>query len=394
MTTQSKKTICVLTGTRADYGILLPILRRLSDADNLDLQLVVTGAHLSTEHGLTFRNILEDGFKIDARVEMSLASDTAVGVAKSMALGTIGFAEALERLTPDIVVVLGDRFEALAAAQAASLARIPLAHIHGGERTEGAIDEAFRHAITKMAHIHLVASDEFRRRVIQLGENPESVHTVGAPGIDSLLGVRPMSISDLEKSLAIELSPPLMLTTYHPATLEKDPLQGLESILKALDSLARGTMIFTKSNADPSGRAIGQILDGYAANRTSAHVFTSLGQQVYVNLLRHADLVLGNSSSGIIEAPAVGTPTINVGTRQKGRPQARSITNVPSDSAESILEAIITLLSDERAPEPDYFTSPYGDGKASERIVSILSRTPLEGILKKKFFDLPASLLG
>ena len=383
-----KRRICVLTGTRAEYGLLSGLIKELQKNNAMSMQLIATGMHLSPEFGLTRREIEEDGFSIDEAVEMLVSSDTPVGIAKSMGLGTIGFADALHRLQPDVLVLLGDRFEILAAAQAALVARIPIAHIGGGETTEGAIDESIRHSVSKMAHYHFVAADPFRKRVVQLGEAPERVFDVGALGLDHLRRTEPLDQVSFEQSIGFPLGDPTFLITYHPATLQADsPVKSLEELLQALDAFPDAHLIFTKSNADADGRAINERIEAFVeAHSERARVFTSLGQRRYASALHHVDLVLGNSSSGIIEAPAIPVPTVNVGSRQQGRLRAPSVIDC-DDDADAIIGAIKTALSVPFQKKINDVTSPYGDGRAAPRICRYLKHVPLDQPMKS-FHDL------
>lgn len=383
--------ICVVTGTRAEYGLLYWLMKDIADDPDLDLQVIATGMHLSPEFGLTHRQIEKDGFALDAKVEMLLSSDTPTGIAKSIGLGVIGFADAFDRLRPDLVVLLGDRFEILAAAQAAMAARLPMAHLHGGEVTEGVIDEAIRHAITKMAHLHFTAAEPYRRRVIQLGEDPARVFNVGAVGLDHLTRMPLLDRGELAQSLDFSLEPggPIFLCTYHPVTLRQDDAgQAMGQLLAALDRFPQARIVFTKGNADTGGRIINQMVDEYAARypgRVAA--FTSLGQVRYLSVLRLADVVVGNSSSGIIEAPATRTPTVNIGPRQDGRLRADSIIDC-GESADAIAQALTQAMSPSFRQRIATVECPFGDGRASGRIKQVLKDFPLQAILAKRFFDL------
>jgi len=319
---------------------------------------------------------------------MLLSSDTSVGVAKSMGVGTIGFAEAFDRLAPDVIVVLGDRFEALSAAQAALVARIPIAHIHGGETTEGAVDEMIRHSVTKMAYLHFVATDTFRQRVIQLGEQPARVFTVGAPGLDYLRRLDLMSREELEESLDFELGEPTFLITYHPATLQNvSPDEAVEELLEALADFPEARFVFTKANADAGGHFINRRIERYVEEQAEqARLYDSLGQRRYLSALHHADVVIGNSSSGLIEAPAVPVPTVNVGDRQKGRPKAESVIDCPENS-EEISRAIELALSEKLKKSIEGMSSPYGSGGAASRIRKHLRNVNISD-LSKPFYDL------
>lgn len=382
--------ICVVTGSRAEYGLLRFVLSGISERPGLELQLVATGTHLSPEFGLTYREIEADGFEIHARVEMLLSADTPVAIAKSIGLGTIGFAEALERLRPDVLLILGDRFEILAVAQAALVARIPIAHIQGGESTEGAIDEAIRHAITKMSQLHFVATETYRKRVIQLGEEPGRVFNVGALGVDAIARLKLLERTELEEEFEFSFSPGPFLLTYHPATLESGASEDrMRALLQALESFPEQQVVITKANADTDGRVINQMVDDYASERRDRVLaVTSLGQLRYLSVMRYASAVIGNSSSGIIEAPALRVPTVNLGNRQAGRERAASVIDCEND-CESIEAAISRALSERfRACLPS-LESPYGEGGAAERILDLLEATPLKGRVSKRFHDLP-----
>ncbi|NTV49360.1 MAG: UDP-N-acetylglucosamine 2-epimerase (hydrolyzing) [Geobacteraceae bacterium] len=379
--------ICVVTGTRAEYGLLYWLMKEIQEDTDLQLQLIVTGMHLSPEFGLTYRTIEEDGFIIDAKVEMLLSSDTPVGIAKSIGLGVIGFADALDRLKPDVIVVLGDRYEILAATQAALVARVPIAHIHGGETTEGAIDESVRHAITKMSHLHFVAAEPYRTRVIQLGEHPNTVFNVGALGIENLQRLQLLDRSQLEQSLNFELGTSCFLVTYHPATLGAvEPATAMQALLNALDQFPDTKIIFTKPNSDTDGRILIQMIDEYALlNKGRVAVFTSMGQVRYLSALRLVDAIIGNSSSGIIEAPACNIPTVNIGDRQSGRLKAGSIIDC-QETTESIVTAINKALSSHFREGVELGVSLYGYGESALQIKDQLKYVNLSST--KRFYDL------
>lgn len=385
MTTRRK--ICVVTGARAEYGLLHRLLKEIAADPDLRLQIIATGMHLSPEFGLTYKEIAADGFAIDAKVEMLLSSDSVVGVAKSVGLGVIGFADALDRLKPDILVVLGDRFETLAAAQAAMIARIPIAHLHGGEATEGAIDEGIRHAITKMAQWHFVAAEAYRKRVVQLGESADRVFDFGAPGLDHLQHLEWMERAALERSLAIDLREPTFLVTYHPATLgDREPVAALNELLAALDEFPNAAVVVTYPNADTGGRALIERIDQWVVtNERRAKAVVSLGQRRYLSLMREADVIIGNSSSGLTEAPALKKATVNIGDRQKGRLKATSIIDAAEEKS-SIVAAIHKALSDEFRSGLSSTKSLYGAGEASRKIKDALKTVPLR--TDKAFFDI------
>lgn len=381
----AKRKICIVTGSRAEYGLLYWLMKEIQADPALQLQIIATGMHLSPEFGLTYKVIEEDGFAIDAKVEMLLSSDTPTGVAKSIGLGTIGFADALERLKPDILVVLGDRFEILAASQAALVARIPVAHIAGGDTTEGAFDEAIRHSITKMSHLHFVTNEDAARRVRQLGENPDYVFNVGSPGLDNIARLKLLDRQELERSLDFSFQKKNLLVTFHPATLETQSAEmQFKELLAALDGLGPDVgVIFTKPNADTDGRVIIRLMDDYVATRPNARAYVSLGQLRYLSAMSQADAVVGNSSSGLYEAPSFGKPTVNIGDRQKGRLQAASVINCAPLSGE-IGKAIVQAL----AMDCSATVNPYGDGNSSARIKDALKKIAAPStLLKKHFFD-------
>lgn len=388
----SQRRICIVTGTRADYGLLYWLMHEVREDPDLQLQIVATGMHLSPEFGLTYQEIERDGFTIDETVEMLLSSDSPSGIAKSMGVGTIGFADTFARLEPDVAVLLGDRFEILAAAQAALVARIPIAHIHGGETTEGAIDEAIRHAVTKMAYMHFVAAAPFRQRVIQLGEDPDRVFEVGAPGLDYIRQLDLQNRKAFEESIDFELGAPTFIITYHPATLQgKPPAESVEELLRALNHFPEARLIFTKSNADTHGRVINERIEDYVAqNKSRACVHASLGQRRYLSALHYVDLVIGNSSSGLIEAPAIPVPTVNIGDRQKGRLRGASVIDCAENEA-AIAEAIQHGLSESFQEQIREAKSPYGDGHASPRIRKTLKSIDIESTMKS-FYDIPIEI--
>jgi UDP-hydrolysing UDP-N-acetyl-D-glucosamine 2-epimerase len=380
----SKKKICVVTGTRAEYGLLYWLLHALNNAEDFQLQLITTGMHLSPEFGLTGLAIEAEGFVVDAKIEMLLSSDTPVGTAKSIGLGIVGFADAFARLRPDLIMVLGDRFEMLAPVQAALPAQIPVAHIHGGELSQGAIDDSIRHAITKMSHLHFVAAQPYQRRVIQMGEEASRVFNVGAPGLDHLvLGDFP-DRQTWEMETGFTLGKRNFLITYHPPTLGESGAGGGGGLLMALEQFDDTRIIFTKANADAGGRKINKILAEFVSGRPGETVlFDNLGSRLYLGLLQHVDLVVGNSSSGLIEAPFFGVPTVNIGPRQDGRLKASSVFDCGED-AENIATTINRALQSEKK-END---SPYGHGNSAQNMLEILRKTDFAGLTNKKFNDL------
>jgi UDP-N-acetylglucosamine 2-epimerase (non-hydrolysing) len=382
-----KRRIAVFTGARAEYGLLYWLMKDIQAHTLLELQVIVSGMHLSPEFGETWKQIEADGFHIDAKVEMLLSSDTPVGIVKSMGIGTVGFADALDRLKPDMLVVLGDRFEALAVAQAAMIMRIPIAHLHGGEITEGAYDDAIRHAITKMASLHFVAAEPYRQRVIQMGEMPGTVFNVGAVGLDHFLRSSRMSIEELSSSLGFKLRKPYFIVTYHPVTqLEEDPRAALTNLLSALDRYPNHQIILTYPNADSGGRGIISILEGYArAQPTRVFVTPSLGFECYLSIVSGAAAVVGNSSSGIIEAPTFRVPTVNIGVRQLGRLAADSVLHC-SPSTDHILDTIAKAVSPGFVQFCATVINPYGQGDAAKQIVVVIESHC--GPFHKHFYDI------
>jgi len=386
-----KRKICVVTGSRAEYGLLYWLLCDIQRAPDLELQLVVTGMHLSSEFGSTSMQIENDGFEIHYRVEMLLSSDSAVGVTKSTGLGMIGFADAFDNLKPDIVLLLGDRFELLAAASAALFAVIPIAHIHGGEVTTGAFDDAIRHSITKMAHLHFTSTEKYRNRVIQLGEIPANVFNVGALGVEHIDRLELLEKEELEKKLGLSLESSSLLITFHPATLEPGMAhQDFEVLLRALDQLENVSLVFTKANADTAGRLINEMIDRYVATRPNSIAHTSLGQLLYLSTMKEVQGVVGNSSSGIIEAPSLKTGTLNIGDRQTGRVRAASVIDCPP-IYEKICTALDRLLSPEFQIELSDVVNPHGKGDVSKQIVDVLKTVTPSNLIKKRFHDLKCS---
>jgi len=387
----SKRKICVVTGTRAEYGLLYWLMKEIQVIDDLELQIIATGMHLSPEFGLTYQQIESDGFAIDEKVEMLLSSDSEVGITKSMGLAMIGFADVLEKLKPDMLVVLGDRFEIFSAASAATVAKVPIAHIHGGETTEGAFDESFRHSITKMSHLHFTSTEEYRSRVIQLGEQPDRVFNVGAVGIDNIKKLNLLNRADFEKSIDFNLGKRNLLITFHPVTLETGTAEEqFSNLLMALDELDDTNLIFTKANADTDGRIINAMIDKFVLDRKETTVtFTSLGQLPYLSAIQYMDGVVGNSSSGLLETPSFKIGTVNVGDRQRGRVKAKSVIDC-EPTQEGISDAISYLFSTQFQKGLVDLKSPYGEGGSAEKIVNTIRNYPLNAILKKPFYDFPA----
>lgn len=385
------KKVCVITGTRAEYGLLKPLMDRIKEDKELDLQVIATGMHLSPEFGLTYKEIENDGFIIDEKIEILLSSDTSVAIGKSMGLAMISFSESLNRLKPDLIIVLGDRYEIFSAVSAAMVSRIPVAHLHGGESTEGAIDEAIRHSITKMSYLHFTSTEEYRKRVIQLGENPERVFNVGAIGMENIKNIKLLSREELEKYINFELNKKYAMVTFHPVTLEnKTSQEQFINILNALDKFEDLKVIFTKANADTDGKIINQMIDSYVnQNPNKAIAFTSMGQLRYLSAVKHSEMVIGNSSSGIIEAPAFKIPTINIGDRQKGRIQADTVLNCNADENE-IVNAIIMALDKNFKKKLKSIKHPYGDGEVSAKIIDVIKYHLLSNKINimKHFYDL------
>lgn len=381
--------ICVVTGTRAEYGLLSRLMRAIQEDPELELQVIATNMHLSPEFGLTYKEIEQDGFTINKKVEMLLSADTATSVVKSLGLGVIGFADAYDDLRPDMLVVLGDRYEMLGAVSSALFFHIPVAHISGGDVTEGAYDDAIRHSITKMSHLHFTSTEVYRKRVIQLGEDPSTVFNVGAIGLDN---IRRMSLLDrkaFEESIAFELGEKSLLITYHPVTLEQATAQEqFAALLEALDETAY-RLIFTKPNSDSDGRVIIAMIDEYVRQHPEKAVaFTSLGYLRYLSALQYVDAVVGNSSSGIVEVPSFGLPTVNIGDRQKGRLRADSVIDCLPEKTE-ITQALQQAFSAEFKAKARQTVNPYEQPDTVEKIFSVIKTYPLDSIIKKHFYDLP-----
>lgn len=384
------KKVCIVTGTRAEYGLLKPVIDRVYRSDELELHLAVTGMHLSTEFGLTYREIEEDGYPIGSKVEMLLGSDTHVGITKSMGVAMIGFADCFAVHKPDIVIILGDRYEMLAAALAAMVAGIPIAHIHGGELTEGVMDDAIRHSITKMSQLHFTTMEKYRKRVVQLGEPPETVYNVGSLGVENIKTVPLLQREELENMLAFPFEFPLIMVTYHPVTLEKITVEKqFKELLSVIDRHKEFSVIFTKANADPDGRIINEMIDGYVErNSGRCKGYTSLGQKKYLSVLQYCDAVVGNSSSGIIEVPSFGIPTVNIGDRQRGRGHSESVIDCGNDRMQ-IEKALLRALSPEFRKKAANAKNPYEGEKPSEKIVQIIGKALCDGIeVRKRFFDI------
>lgn len=385
------KRIGIMTGTRAEYGLLKPLMQEINKDNDLELYLIVSGMHLSPEFGMTYKEIEEDGFEINAKVEMLLSSDSPAGISKSIGLGVIGFADEFQRADLDMLILLGDRYEALSAAISAMVMRIPIAHLHGGELTEGAIDEGIRHSITKMSYLHFTSTEQYRNRVIQLGENPERVFYVGALGVENIKKINLMTKEELEKSIHFEIDENTVVVTYHPVTLENNTVEEqFLNLLEVLDRNPKIRMIFTKANADTNGRIVNELIDKYAAqNSERACAFMSLGQKRYLSALKYCRIVIGNSSSGIIEAPSFGKPIINIGDRQKGRICADSVINCGYTQQE-IQQAMETALTKEFENKASNCRNPYEKENTAANIISVIKDYLLNDKikLKKGFYDI------
>jgi len=380
--------ICVITGTRAEYGLLYWLMKEIDADKGLQLQIIATGMHLSPEFGNTYQQIESDGFTINKKVDIELTSDSEIGISRSMGLGMIGFANALDSLKPDLCVVLGDRFEIFSAVSAAMIAKIPVVHLHGGETTEGVIDEPIRHSITKMSHLHFVATEEYKKRVIQLGEQPDRVFNVGGLGIDNINKLKLLSKESFEKATNFKLGKKNILVTFHPVTLESSTAEiQFKELLSSLDELKDTKIIFTKANSDTDGRIINSMIDDYVDSHSNTISFTSMGQLNYLSALQFMDGVVGNSSSGLLEAPSFKIGTIDIGDRQKGRIKAGSVISC-LPKKEGISQSLDRLYSKDFQNIIKSTKNPYGKGEAGKKIVEIIKQTDFNGILKKSFYNL------
>lgn len=379
--------ICIATGTRAEYGLLKPLLEKMVNDPYFDLKILVTGAHLSPEFGLTYLQIEKDGFNIDEKVEMLLSADTGGSIVKSMGVAMIGFADALQRIDPDLLIILGDRYEMLSLASSALILKIPIAHIHGGEITAGAYDDAIRHSISKMSHYHFASTEQYKNRIIQLGENPNNVYNVGAIGLDNIVSTKLLTREELESELEIRFKKYNYAVTFHPATLDEvSPEIQFRILLDALDEQEDSFFIFTKANADTNGRIINTLIDEYVAlNPLKSKAFSSLGTLKFLSVLKQSNAIIGNSSSGIIEAPSLKIPTINIGDRQKGRTQAGTVINTAVNKNE-ILRAFEKVRDNDFILSLDKITNPYGNGNTAEKIIDILKK--IKPYFIKNFYDL------
>ncbi len=384
----SKRKVCIVTGSRAEYGLLYWLIKEVEADPDLRLQLIVTGSHLSSEFGLTYKEI-EKNFRIDKKIDMKLSSDTTEGVLKSMSIALKYFSKAYKELKPDIVVVLGDRYEIFSAASSAMISRIPIAHLHGGEATEGLIDEAIRHSITKMSHLHFTAAEEYTKKVIQLGEQPNTVFNVGGAGIENIKRLRLLKKKDFEKSINFKLNIKNILVTYHPVTLESmTSKKNFQGLLDAIDELKDTNIIFTKANSDMDGKIINKMISQYTKKNLKKSIcLASLGQLNYLSALQYMDLIIGNSSSGLLEAPSFKIGTINIGDRQKGRLRAKSVIDCLPNK-KNIKNAIKKIYSNKFQKNLKSIKNPYDNGCASRKIIKVLKNARLNKILKKKFFDI------
>lgn len=385
-----KTKICIVTATRAEYGLLKPLIQKLKQDSEFDVKVAVTGMHLSPEFGLTYREIEQDLIMIDKKIEILLSADTPSAISKSMGMAMIGFAEYFSDAAFDAVILLGDRYETLAVACAAMNAKIPIVHLYGGETTEGAVDEAIRHAITKLSYLHLTSTELYRKRVIQMGEAPERVFSVGALGVENAMNTMLLEKEELSRQLEIELDSPFALVTFHPVTLEtKSAETQTQELLLALDAFPDWNFIITKANADGDGRIINQLLEKYAQAHANIKVFDSLGMVRYLSAMKYCEMVIGNSSSGLVEAPSFHIPTVNIGDRQKGRIRAASVMDCTPEKT-AIVETMM------KAKHPDFqrllenLENPYGDGVTSEKIIDILKVMICQANinLKKEFYNI------
>jgi len=383
-----KHKICIFTGTRAEYGLLKPLMEEIKLQPEFELQIVASCMHLSPEYGLTYQDIEKDGFKIDEKIEMLLSSDTSFGTIKSMGLGMIGYADALNRLKPNLVIILGDRFEALAFAISAYILKIPIAHLYGGEITEGALDEGFRHSITKLSYLHFTSTEQYRKRVIQMGEDPKRVFNVGALGIDNIKKLKLLPKEEIEIKFGMKFSENNFLITYHPETLSNSKTEeNFLEILNALERFKDTTLIFTKANADPNGRVINRMIEEFFVKHSeNVFIYDSMGTLLYLSVMQYVNAVIGNSSSGIIEAPSFKVATVNIGNRQKGRIKAESVIDCQPLKYE-VTRAIEKTLSKSFQQLLKNVKNPYGDGTAASKIVGVLKNIfPIDNV-SKKFYD-------
>ncbi len=384
----SKRKICVVTGSRAEYGLLYWLIKEIETVNDLKLQLIVTGMHLSPNFGLTYK-IIEEDFKIDKKIDMNLYSDNSIGISKSMGIAQTSLVKAYKKLKPDIVVVLGDRYEIFSAASAAMISNIPIAHIHGGEITEGSWDNSIRHCISKMAHLHFTATEEYRNRIIQLGEDPKRVFNIGGMGIENIKKLKLLSKNELEKSINFKLKKKNILIAFHPVTLENNTSKKqFQELLNAINDLNDIGIIFTKTNSDLNGNIINQMIDRFTKkNSKNSIAFTSLGQLKYLSALQYVDAIIGNSSSGLLEAPSFKTGAINIGDRQKGRIRGKNVIDCLPNK-KSIQKSLVKLYSKNFQMLLKNVKNPYDNGTSSKKIIRVLRSFKLKGILKKKFYNI------
>ncbi len=383
-----RRKICVVTGSRAEYGLLYWLLKEIDSDPDLELQLVVTGMHLSHEFGYSVERIKSDGFTVADQIEILLSSDTHVGMAKSTGLGVISFADSFRRLSPDIIVLFGDRFEIFSAAITANMMNIPIAHVHGGELSAGSIDDSMRHAITKLAHVHFPIADEYKRRILQMGEAEKNVFNCGAPGLDYLDHCQFKTRQELVAELGITFSEKNnFLITLHASTRDtRSPEKNIDQLISALANFPEATLFFTQANCDAGGEAINNYLREYCSKNKNAYVFKELGIENYLSLAKQVDVIIGNSSSGLIEVPCLRKPTVNIGSRQLGRIKVTSVVDVELNEQE-ITQAIKLALSRDFQENISAMTIPFKQDKTSYRIKEILKKIALTGLCSKHFVD-------
>ena len=376
--------ICLITGSRSEYGLLRRLMFKIKKSKKLNLDIVVTGMHLSKKFGFTYKDIIRDGFKISEKVNLGLNSDSIESTINSINMGTKGFTKVYKKIKPDIILVVGDRSEIFSAVIAASFSRIPIAHLHGGELTEGAIDEALRHSITKMSHIHFVANSEYKKRVIQLGENPGRVFNVGGLGVDNIKNLKLLTKNELEKELKFNFKERNILITFHPETLNKAKVKKqFNEVLKALKKIKNTNLVFTMPNSDLGNAIIFKMIKTFVKKNKNSYFFTSMGQLRFLSCLKHFDGIIGNSSSGLLEMPSFKKGTLDIGDRQRGRLKAKSVINVNIKKNE-----IITGINKLYSKQFKKIKNPYGNGGASDKIVKVLEKLKLNNILKKKFYSI------
>lgn len=387
MTDQIK--ICVVTGSRAEYGLLRGLMSAIASDPSTSLQILATAMHLDEAYGGTYREIENDGFVIDRMVPLDLSDNSGLGVARATGAGTSAIGQAYSELAPDIVIILGDRYEAFAAAAAAVLLGLPIGHIHGGEITEGAIDEYLRHAITKLSSLHFASTEPYCRRIIQMGEHPDRVHWVGAPGVENIRGLDLPTAVEIEAKVGFVVDDDVVLVTFHPETRDSTPAEDqVQPLLDALDRNRHLRIVFTKANADAGGRKINDKIEEFAANnRDRTFVAASLGVETYLAVMREAAAVVGNSSSGIIEAPSMKTPTVNIGDRQKGRVRAASVIDTPSD-ATAISEALDKIKNEAAGWPDERFENPYERAGTAQAILAHIKSSFPACAEPKQFFDI------